>query len=352
MRRLLVTVDSLRYDAYDELMPETRGAMEWSHEAAFSTWTVTAGSFPAILGGVYADGMGLPPGTSLANELPSPCLAVTNNHLLTREYGYDEGFDTFVAPGSDNSTGGLKRAFAARFDSQSPVYRAAAGALSRWQSLTGRAARQHRPADEIIDVFEPYLDDPSWFIWMHLMEPHHPYEPDATELSRAECHALCRRVIQQNSGTSVERETVRRLYRQEVRELDFKLAELWNAIPDDTQVVFAADHGELLGEDGLWGHFDTPRKETLHVPLAGHNVPEPSGPVASTIDIPTLISGEPHGHGKLRRETAYADYGEGGGATIGVAEGEVRITDGVDPPGELDIGLANESDLKALGYLE
>ncbi|MFA6030304.1 MAG: sulfatase-like hydrolase/transferase [Elusimicrobiota bacterium] len=44
---------------------------------------------------------------------------------------------------------------------------------------------------------------------------------------------------------------------------DLKRAGLW----ERSIVVLTADHGDLLGEDGLWGHADTLRPQVLRIPL-------------------------------------------------------------------------------------
>jgi len=94
---LLVTVDSLRRDHF-EYMPATRAFLDNTHDRAFATSTATIGSFPAIIGGEYADGSGLYQGRSVANHFDGYSIGVTTNHLLSSKYGYDEAFDLFDSP--------------------------------------------------------------------------------------------------------------------------------------------------------------------------------------------------------------------------------------------------------------
>jgi len=66
-------------------------------------------------------------------------------------------------------------------------------------------------------------------------------------------------------------------------------------ILDDTLVIFASDHGEMLGSHGLW-HKMMPYEEALRVPLAMRlpgTIPEGiySGAVVSLVDVaPTILS--------------------------------------------------------------
>jgi len=94
-----------------------------------------------------------------------------------------------------------------------------------------------------------------------------------------------------------------------VEELDDALDTLWENIQSDTRVVFCADHGELLGEDGMWGHPGEMRPELLNVPFGTKNAPQ-AGEVVSLIDVPTILRDAEHGQGTLDRDVAYATYGE------------------------------------------
>jgi arylsulfatase A-like enzyme len=68
---------------------------------------------------------------------------------------------------------------------------------------------------------------------------------------------------------------LRDLYDGQIAYLDSLLGELWAGLEqmgllEDTVVVFCADHGELLGEDGYLGHSFGLREPLLHVPLVVH----------------------------------------------------------------------------------
>jgi len=94
---LLVTVDSLRTD-HVQFMPRTLAFLDDTHDAAFATSTATPGSFPAIIGGEYPAGNGLEPTASVTHEFDAHCVGITTNHLLSAEYDYATGFDSFTSP--------------------------------------------------------------------------------------------------------------------------------------------------------------------------------------------------------------------------------------------------------------
>jgi tetratricopeptide (TPR) repeat protein len=138
-----------------------------------------------------------------------------------------------------------------------------------------------RPADEVLDEALAWLDkekDGRFFSWIHLYDPHTPYEPPAPY---DEIYAG-------------------RPYNGEIAYTDSQLGRLWdylekNNLVDNTIVVFASDHGESLGEhqEGTHGFFIY--QEGIHVPLIfvtpfakfhGLTCPE----VVSLVDImPTML---------------------------------------------------------------
>lgn len=293
-------------------MPATRSFLDEFHDRAFAACTATLGSFPSIIGGEYAVDGALTADTSVASEFSCHAVGITTNHLLSPSYGYDEGFDAFTSPHNDETTSVLKQTLAKRFTIGSRPYRFANrlwGEIQNIRESLGEVEKSFRPADSVVSEFLDSVDSyDEWFGWLHLMEPHYPYDPEEMSLSRAKAQQLTRKVIS-GDGTEGEEERVRELYRQEVIELDERLATLWESIPDDTRVVFCADHGEMLGENDLWGHPGEPRPELLRIPFGTRNTPS-VGEVASHVDIPTMLLGREHGAGTFDRSTAFATYAD------------------------------------------
>lgn len=310
--KLLVTVDSLRYDHF-QYMPETKAFLGESHPATFATNTATPSCFQSIIGGIYPGEAGVTPEESFVPKVDAGYkIGVSTNRFLSERYGYDAGFDRFIEPDRDGSS--LKDRVAANMTPQSTVYGIASRAYNVYQSLRGTvgdASRDYRPAAEVIDdLLESVAaeaPDGDWFGWLHFMEPHHPYNPDDAPVSRTEAQQVTRRLLD-GRGSEADAELGRELYRGEVEELDDRLARLWDAVPDETRVLFCADHGELLGEYGEWGHHATMCPEILRVPAAGRNLPVEldDSEVRSLVDIPSVFLGTEHGDGSLSRDTAFA----------------------------------------------
>lgn len=310
-KTLLVTVDSLRYDHY-KFMPETRDYLGRTHDYAFATSTATAGSFQSIIGGYYPDGAGLEQGSSVTTKMTTNNrIGITTNHLLSSRYGYDSGFNHFTAPSADED--GLKETVQRYLTPGSLAHTIAVEGWNFYQQIqsalsTESLGREYRPASEVINEFVQQVEDKKeWFGWLHFMEPHHPYNPDDGSVDRIKAQAVSRRVLAGN-GSESDKELVRELYTQEIRELDRELRRLWEFVDDDTRIVFCADHGEFLGENDTWGHPGELRFETLHVPLVTRNTPQ-IGDLVSLVDVPSLLLGDHHKEGTFEREVAFATYG-------------------------------------------
>ncbi|WP_435178041.1 sulfatase-like hydrolase/transferase [Halorussus sp. AFM4] len=303
---LLVTVDSLRYDYY-QYMTVTREFLGDSHPATFATNTATPSCFQSIIGGIYPGEVGVDADSNVAVELDSPYkYGISTNRFLSGRYGYNLGFDHFTAPSRHDK--GLKDKVAEHMTPQSTLFGVASRVWNAVQGIQRRVSavdREYRTAADVISEFIDATDDrEEWFGWLHFMEPHHPYNPNDGPVSRGEAQQITRRVLN-GRASDHDAEIARQLYRGEVEELDYRLERLWDAIPDDTRILFVADHGELLGEYGEWGHHATMCPELLRLPLASRNIPIESD-VVSLIDIPTLLLDREYNHGSFQRETAFA----------------------------------------------
>ena len=89
------------------------------------------------------------------------------------------------------------------------------------------------------------------------------------------------------------------LYDGEISYLDFHLGRVFDWLEksgrlDDTMIVIMADHGESLGERGIYKHSSQLYNEQTHVPLIIHfpgAAPRSIGDYVSTIDLgPTILS--------------------------------------------------------------
>lgn len=368
---LLVTVDSLRYDHY-KYMERTREFLGDSHPAAFATITATPGSFQSIIGGIYPGEVGIDADTTVVPSIDHEYkLGISTNRFLSERYGYTIGFDDFTEPSREEE--GIKDKVARHMNPKSTLYGVASRAWNVVQSVqgtVGEVGREYRAADDVVEEFLTKTggrDD--WFGWLHFMEPHHPYNPDDAPVSRSEAQQISRRLLD-GRGSDRDDRIGRKLYRGEVEELDRELAQLWETIPEDTRVVFCADHGELIGgDDGEWGHHKHLLPGILRVPFATRNVPVESN-VVSLVDVPSYLVGEDFGQGRLDREVAFAAQS---GRQAAMNREHIATEDGVrtlegDPADDPQLARARQEftgsgerpvskedlphdDLEALGYL-
>ncbi|QKY20714.1 sulfatase [Halolamina sp. CBA1230] len=149
---------------------------------------------------------------------------------------------------------------------------------------SGEGADSKTP--RVIDRTKQFVDDAEaaegegWFSFINLMDAHLPYHPpeefreefapgvDSTE--------VCQNSKLYNSGAQdiddEEWDDIRGLYDAEIAHIDSQLTRLFDWLKetdrwDDTAVVVCADHGELHGEHGLYGHEFGLYDQLINVPL-------------------------------------------------------------------------------------
>ncbi|MEM6705976.1 MAG: sulfatase [Acidobacteriota bacterium] len=143
------------------------------------------------------------------------------------------------------------------------------------------------------EVFARWLDerpDDDFFAWIHLLEPHLPYGADGYRAKELQIEGSSGLEATQLKATVPvgtaefapgDREPLLELYDRDVRRLGDRLMDLLEALTErglleSTLIVFVADHGEELLEDGWVGHASTAAEAKL--------IPE-------VLDIPLLVSG-------------------------------------------------------------
>ncbi|HEY2945233.1 MAG TPA: sulfatase-like hydrolase/transferase, partial [Vicinamibacteria bacterium] len=264
---LLVTIDTLRadhvgvYGAVGAATPtlDALAARGVRFEHAQSPVPLTGPSHATILTGLYPPVHGVrdnvvfaldPRHQTLAARLKAQgyrTAAFVAAYPVAAAFGFRQGFDTF----SENFK-------------ESPA--------------SGSGAQ--RPANEVVDDALGWLARPGdgpFFLWVHLYDPHAPYEPPEPYRSRFPGHP----------------------YDGEIAFADSQLGRLFEWLRSsghepDTVVAVLADHGESLGEHGELTHAVLVYEATLHVPflLAGPGVPRgitvPTR--VTTVDVaPTLL---------------------------------------------------------------
>jgi arylsulfatase A-like enzyme/Flp pilus assembly protein TadD len=115
---------------------------------------------------------------------------------------------------------------------------------------TGEPTERERPADAVVKAAVEWIgaQQGKWFAWVHVYDPHEPYEPPGDWRARF--------------GSDP--------YLGEVSWTDAALGPLFErleSLPRPTLVVATADHGESLGDHGERTHSLFAYEATLRVPL-------------------------------------------------------------------------------------
>jgi arylsulfatase A-like enzyme/Flp pilus assembly protein TadD len=269
---ILITIDTIRADhlgcyGYKNIQTPTIDALSRDavvFDRAISQVPLTWPSHATILTGLYPFQNGVQDFTgqpldarfrSVAQAFKQRGYAtgaVVSAFVLDRSWGLARGFDFYddaFAP----------EAFANR--DLGLVDRRAGESVDH--ALTWLKKNPHRP----------------FFFWLHLYDPHSPYDPPEPYRSQYQGH----------------------LYDGEIAYADHELGRLmdWlkrNHLYDSSLIVFLSDHGESLGEHGEHEHGFFVYNSTVHVPLivkppAGSGVRpgRASRPVETTAVAPTLI---------------------------------------------------------------
>ncbi|MBM4294151.1 MAG: hypothetical protein FJ126_04510 [Deltaproteobacteria bacterium] len=131
------------------------------------------------------------------------------------------------------------------------------------------------------EIFSNCPDNRPIFLFINFMETHYDFNPppgynNIIKISRRQKKKIARLnwkdFYLRNGFSPEEVELSRLLYDQEVAYLDDRIFQLYSflgdlGLLDNTLFIVTADHGEFLGEHGLWGHEFGVYNELIHVPL-------------------------------------------------------------------------------------
>ncbi|MFZ2053996.1 MAG: sulfatase-like hydrolase/transferase [Candidatus Aminicenantales bacterium] len=159
---------------------------------------------------------------------------------LFKQKGYETG--AFVAAYVLDSKWGLDQGFDYYFDQFD---------LSKFKKIS--LGTVQRPANEVMDEALPWLEKKKggkFFAWIHLYDPHTPYEPPPPYDSQYANHP----------------------YLGEIAFTDSQLLRLWqfleaNGLLRNSFLIVAGDHGESLGEHEEGSHGFFVYQAAIHVPL-------------------------------------------------------------------------------------
>lgn len=237
---LLITMDTTRADhlgCYGMSAAKTPNldalaASGARFDACYSQAPITLVSHSTLMTGVYPPEHGVRDNGSYALGPELPVLAET-----FRKKGYRTG--GFVACQVLDRRYGLQRGFEA-FDDEMP-------------EGPGGARFHDRPADRVCAPALAWLDEVAsqrFFGWVHLFDPHAPYDPPEAYLAAADGSAYDGEISYMD---------------QHVGLLLGKLRE--KGALDRTLVIAVADHGESLGDHGYDWHALLVYRGIMRVPL-------------------------------------------------------------------------------------
>jgi len=319
---ILITIDCLRSDrcgfmGYEKnTTPFLDKLASESHifEQAIAPGTWTSESFPGILAGLHSPDVAyhdkirykaIPPDTeTLATQMSRSeykTVATITNTQLTTERGFDTGFDKFsnldVSKTESNSNSDekivskvanyLEDVARDRIGTDDVMYE-----LNKRDTLftfytlpaAGRQIKGHLTgwpytrAGEVLEQFrEDVLSDQSSkpvFGWTHLMDLHSPLHPDNIRAG-----GLC-----DSSRFKQIRDDINRIanndapiyddmYDSSLRYIDDQISEFVSELKrqgewENTTLIVTSDHGESLGDHGVYGHWTHyPYDDLLRVPL-------------------------------------------------------------------------------------
>jgi len=281
---LFITIDSLRADyvgLYNESIAQAHltpnldrlGEHAAIFKHAFSQSVHTAPALRAMMSGNYPSRYGdwfyvLSPERPMLAEILKRNGYHTHgfhsNPYVSHHYDFNRGFDVF--------------------DDHLPKISSKRKTLRLVARLKALLTEPYENARTITDQVLTALDSSQrpFFVWGHYMDVHGPYisKDGHKTLSRIRAALLWKKAMEHPERISgAERDELIRNYKQEIAYLDRHLGEVLDKVDlDETLVVITADHGDLLGEHGLYGHSTMFYNGALHVPLLVSIPGVPRGP--------------------------------------------------------------------------
>lgn len=281
---LLITIDSLRPDylgCYSQWAKEENLSPhidKWADDAVVFESTITQGprtpeSFPALLSGQYMTRYrdafkGLSNKRKLISEILKEqgyfTAAFNSNPYISRFSHYDRGFNVFVDDLFRVKGSVLTRKILLKYLLLKALI---------WQPYTTADRVNRHVFNTLNNIGRPY------FMWIHYMDVHGPYiAKKGWHLKNTVRGGMLWRKATRvpEKLTSKQKEELIKTYKEEVQYNDFHVGELLSKIDQEKNLtILTADHGELLGEHGLFAHvphilYD----ELLKVPLI---IKPPSG---------------------------------------------------------------------------
>ena len=138
----------------------------------------------------------------------------------------------------------------------------------------------HNEFAKMVEEVE-FPDEQPQFYFFNLGETHYPYMLEEDELPHISgVHGVFKRMddlLQTETETEKKAEKsflnsaeMEQLHKQQIRCVEYVdglLGELFSKCPSNTHIIVTADHGELFGEDGYFGHGPVMHEKCFEVPF-------------------------------------------------------------------------------------
>jgi arylsulfatase A-like enzyme len=230
------------------LMSERGIQFDW----AFSQATKTRPSVPALMTSLY------PTATGVWHRSD----ALSERYLTLAEIMRAQGFVTasFIQNGNAGPYAGLHQGFDEIYDEQ----------------MMGQATEELL-GERVFSWLGEHRDQ-NFFLYLHAIDPHGPYDPPApfdqlyAETAGEGTPVRRKEFLDPASVDEPTLEGRQRRYAGEIRHNDDVLTGLLRkldqlSLTQDTMVILLSDHGEYLGEHGHWDHHPPSLMPVIHVPL-------------------------------------------------------------------------------------
>lgn len=292
---ILLTIDTLRpdrlgcYGFEPSITPNidrlAERSVRFTQAISGGSWTQAA--FPVILTSTNASMYGgclgpLSPARPMPvqklQELGYRTAGFSTSPLLSRNYGYQQGFDHFADLIPEEKDPRLRRIKGGHFLLQQPITHS----LAKLFGIRTRPAKLYVSAEEVTQKVCEWIgaNTGPFFVWTHYMDVHWPYHLEERLVNPGEIAQAWRDVVHLHNAnwngaviTSAQREHYIYLYEKAVAYADQQLGVLFdfleiNGLEQDTAIIVLADHGEEFQEHGRWGHWeDNLHDEIIKVPL-------------------------------------------------------------------------------------